>query len=984
MSIGEGILSSLATKALERLSDAVTNKVALRKAWRDPNFESTEISNRLINELKIVVGNVETYDNNTYDFFDYLHSSSFLYFFAACCHRNRGFDTAKTHLNAYFHHYFPNGKIGENPGIDFVDFFEKLKSFTTRFIYNQRDSYIPLDRIEKSDFEELINTRIKHYETYVEDHFRSRNSFKLLNFTPNEELSNLVRKVCLDQIPLFDGITVYGPDTHRREISLDDIFINIPVALEAVDQNQTGIAYKISEAFTYSNTISILGNAGSGKTTIIRNYIHETLKYNSKFGHVFPVFFQIRDLIRQDDLQDAMLVNLMPEKLEYIFRSYAEQNVKPYVNTLLQLGKVVFIFDGLDEIIKPENRIRFSQKINQLVSRFPDCYYIITCRESDYKALRMPNFNTFRVLPFNKEQQEEFFFKFADVIFEKEKSESEILFNRFKIQTEQHVEEFLGNPLLITLLVWIFINRHAIPDDRVKLYRECAELLFQRWDRVREIDAAIEYDQLFFEISARVANYLGSEEILHINHDKLKLIIGEYFEDYFGSSRLQEAKSATQQFMEFLPGRAALIRGTPEGGYEFVHRTFQEYFYGVQIAEQHIDGNSFVEQILTNVAQGKNLLAMKLAIQVWLGGFAGPKSIYICDEIIGFFRKEINMTIRKPNSDYSKEILIVDFCTDVIASIRAPEAKVSETISILFSSRADIKDWFDAANKLLYAYRDKSAAFAQGLSSSIVDHLNNGNYRGLYRIADWIKVVKVFEKIQTRTDVKIYLPTLEKLGHQILEKISVGYKEEPSSALAKIYFDVANHIDADKIKISGQATWDIHEITNNRVDWRFVDCTLCIYEIINVLKYNNYHVKDYPYINLFWNISQSKRIDKPFLLQSAKIATIPFELIKSDLDILFRDFSSLTHECKCSGLLAITMLFEVIEESDFDLRSFKTFEEICDLIELQKNGLGQFGDYLGHWANKERSLFSVPKRIHCYPVSYLVSGYLGAKIVPSC
>lgn len=976
----ESISNDIGSRIFDRLFTAAADKISLRRAWRDPNVFRAAFSKKLLSDLRKVIGNDEGYDELLYEFIDYLNSSAFLYFLAACCYRNNNFNVAKAHFRIIFLHYFPDGSAGVHQEISCDDFFSKLKGFTLVYLNRNGQNFIAPDDEEQHQIEEQITQQMLTYSNYVKENFYEDFSFKnRIPLIDNRTISNAIKIVSKDSIPLYKSLLVYGPSAQRQEVNLDDVYVDIPVMLDSVNLNKSAYSLKISEVFTYSNSIAVLGSAGAGKTTGIKNFTLETLQTNAVDGAQFPLYLQVRDIAKNYNITKDSLFKIVENELSEQFGHSIDVDMKLFVKSLLSLGKLTIIFDGLDEIVSPEKRVHFSQKINQLVSRYPDCKYLISCRDSDFKILKTDQFASFKILPFNADQQVDFFQRFLSTMFPEKKNEAVELLNLFQIQTRRHVTEFLGNPLLLTLLVWNFLIRHQIPDDRIKLYGECAELLFQKWDSIRDINVGVEQSQLFVEISASVATYLAERERLSISHEELQTVIGQYFENYFGQTKIQTAREVTEQFMQFLPGRAALIRGSPEVGYEFVHRTFLEYFYGKYVSMEYVEGSDFIDKVLSNASAGKHHVAMVLAIQSWTQNFAGPRSDFVADKIIEFIKHEVQ--IRDDNDVRKKRIdigLLVDFCTDVIACIRASEEKIVGAIQLLITMKIDVNDWYQALNKLTYAYKEKEDVFIEAIANIVAAEILDRKYRSISRVTDWIKILKIYKTYSGFAEYELYLPTLEKFGLQLYSKVTAEYDDEISSSLEKIHFDLNGHINTEKVTKSGQLIWDFHKLTNDRFDWRLVDAIMCIDEFLIATIDNQFSIEQSRYVKLFYTITKSERIHEPFRIQVGKIITLPTSQYK------WNDVIDLAKNCpidfRCAVLLSLVVIIEIVENSGLNIQELSREVLKKNLVKFDLNS-GPFSCFINKWLDGETAVFRSARRPSLLPSDQLVNDYLGVQII---
>ena len=75
-------------------------------------------------------------------------------------------------------------------------------------------------------------------------------------------------------------------------------------------------------------------------------------------------------------------------------------------------------------------------------------------------------------------------------------------------QTSTNAQDLRQNPLLLGLMAWPFYMKGDVPTNRPEIYRECAILMFERWDQRRGIEARIPSDfdmlHLFTRLAAKI------------------------------------------------------------------------------------------------------------------------------------------------------------------------------------------------------------------------------------------------------------------------------------------------------------------------------------------------------------------------------------------------------------------------------------------------------------------------------------------------
>lgn len=132
---------------------------------------------------------------------------------------------------------------------------------------------------------------------------------------------------------------------------------------------------------------------GMGKSMMMTHFMLDTIDRNKETGKV-PVFVLLRDYNPEaGDLIDFIFGELKRHDMDLHLSDLVE---------LLQSGKGVILFDGLDEI-KSENCRRFYKEMENLADSYPEASYIVSSRPTmNFRGLS--RFTVYDLQPFSQEQ----------------------------------------------------------------------------------------------------------------------------------------------------------------------------------------------------------------------------------------------------------------------------------------------------------------------------------------------------------------------------------------------------------------------------------------------------------------------------------------------------------------------------------------------------------------------------------------------------
>lgn len=142
--------------------------------------------------------------------------------------------------------------------------------------------------------------------------------------------------------------------------------------------------------------------------------------------------------------------------------------------------------------------------------------------------------------------------------------------------------ELATNPLLCGILATIFRQRKGdLPQERVALYHQAVEMLFDVWlRRSREEDSPTSKYELY-DILEPIAEHVHRHEPTGlIPENQLKQLTMQYLAESRGENPLRptpKLRQAVDEIVRIIREDVGLIAARGEGVYGFLHLTFQEY-----------------------------------------------------------------------------------------------------------------------------------------------------------------------------------------------------------------------------------------------------------------------------------------------------------------------------------------------------------------------------------------------------------------------
>lgn len=302
--------------------------------------------------------------------------------------------------------------------------------------------------------------------------------------------------------------------------------------------------------------ITIIGSAGSGKTTLMKHFFLYSVIAKEKI----PLLIELRNLNEYKGDFEA-LIN------DRILKS----KVKPSGGTLkraLESGIFLFLLDGYDEIFSSKKH-EINCEIQNFVDSYPKNHFIITTRPgSGIEGLS--RFHDFNVSELSDEDVQ----KFIRQLVEDSERRSRIL-KIIKDPSNANYVDYLRNPLLLSMFIMAFENHPEIPSRKSAFYRNVFDTLYSKHDGVtknsfpREKVTKLQREEF--------------EKILSI-FSYLTLIDGKYAftEEYLTDvlEKIRNNMKSVYKIEDLIYDLRTTISILLRDGFEysFPHRSMQEYF----------------------------------------------------------------------------------------------------------------------------------------------------------------------------------------------------------------------------------------------------------------------------------------------------------------------------------------------------------------------------------------------------------------------
>ena len=343
----------------------------------------------------------------------------------------------------------------------------------------------------------------------------------------------------------------------------------------------------ISRLFDRKQFITLIGNAGSGKSTIVKYLFLNSI--DSKFR--IPIKVELRYL----NDYNGSVIDFIKERIFKLNKLAIHERI---IERLMSSGNFVFFLDGYDEI-NSHKKEKTTKEIDDLVKVYSKNYYLLTSRPYTEIDL-LPLFHNFEVCELSDKDINTFIGKQIPV---DEKELRDKIVEAVNSKENVSYKSFLSNPLLLSMFILTFQSYSSIPQKRSEFYSQVFDALFSVHDSmsklafVREKQSGLSREQIIEVLKLfSFLSYFDEKFIfngLYID-EKFKLIKEKKKNIVFDNSKLIEDLQV-----------AIGILNKEGVDYTFPHRSLQEYFAAIYISSLSENNKKIVYQKIINTLTDK-------------------------------------------------------------------------------------------------------------------------------------------------------------------------------------------------------------------------------------------------------------------------------------------------------------------------------------------------------------------------------------------
>lgn len=370
----------------------------------------------------------------------------------------------------------------------------------------------------------------------------------------------------------------------RMQKTLEDLYIPLTLEEYRNKDKKWVIDEKCYDILDNYSRILVIDMAGMGKSTIVKYFACQGVNLDK----CIPIVIELRKLEKGQTI------------LEYIqkqINSYDKNIEISEIVDILKKGDFVIFFDGYDEIAN-ENKPDVLEEIQEFTSKASNTKIVITSREEE-DLNSLGEYKCVNIKPLAKEE--------AYMLIKKYDNDGDIskkLIKRLEEDLSMKVlDEFLKNPLLVSLLYKTFEYKEEIPYKKIDFYEQVYAALFNDHDKTKGSayvhEKKTKLDKYQFEQILRAFGFLC------LKADKV---------EYSSQLIYQLLKQSIERFGwlkinvdDFLHDITHAVPFVQKEGteYKWVHKSFMEYFASCFIC---YDNRKFEEKNFNKmISSGKSM-----------------------------------------------------------------------------------------------------------------------------------------------------------------------------------------------------------------------------------------------------------------------------------------------------------------------------------------------------------------------------------------
>jgi hypothetical protein len=365
----------------------------------------------------------------------------------------------------------------------------------------------------------------------------------------------------------------------NKQVRVDDIYIP-----STITQPETSITFtldKYIEDLEQYGKILIEDYAGMGKSTMMKKLFLSVIEQNMGI----PVLIELRYISEKNNIIDIICENV---------NGLEEEHSKDLIVDIIKRGDFIFFFDGYDEV-PFDNKSFVTKHIKDFIKNAGKNTFFMTSRSVD-SLTSFGEFQRFKVNEFKKEEAYQLIKNYDNISGLKmhdlvtKQIEESISREQF-----QEINQFLGNPLLVSFLYLTFLHKQDIPSLKIDFYRKVYDALYEQHDLSKDHYKREKYSKLTNDNLHRVLRTFGFISLMNSKVEYRKDEILKFLNQSIKNCGFNiDESDLLKDLLETVP---LITKVGPN--YKWSHKSFIEFF-----AASFLDRSDDKEILLLKISKG--------------------------------------------------------------------------------------------------------------------------------------------------------------------------------------------------------------------------------------------------------------------------------------------------------------------------------------------------------------------------------------------
>lgn len=415
---------------------------------------------------------------------------------------------------------------------------------------------------------------------------------------------------------------------------LKDIYV--PLTLSD-DKNRNGkqeiVVNGLPDVFNVKGKkVLIVDRAGMGKSTLTKRIFLDVFD-NKK---LLPVYVELRRI--QENLPlTYQIASMMGIK---------QENIREMIEEFMK-GNTIFFFDGFDEL-QLDIREKVRSKLQDFISQMGNNIFIMTSRPED-SFDDFVGFEKFYIRPLQQNESYQLLRKHDTA----DKKIADLLIEKLKQKQNRAIEEYLTNPLLVSLLYAAFNYKKTIPLKKHLFYEQVYYAYFEKHDSTKD-DGFVHQkrtnlDSYDFERILRILGFMCMKmQRVELMEEQLTKMIDN------AKGYCPDLDFMSQDYIDDILHSVPLF--CKDGLFlRWVHRSLQEYFTAKFV---YMDSKTEQDSLLKAMAQSKRVQLYYNIFDIYFDidnyGFLKNVALPLLENYKEFYEKKYKK-LSKVSKDYVDE-----------------------------------------------------------------------------------------------------------------------------------------------------------------------------------------------------------------------------------------------------------------------------------------------------------------------------------------